>query len=85
MDPSPIDSRAVNDSLKVICHALEPRAAVDLCLTSAEAVDKELDTLSEDFVKQLEEHAESTETQFRMNRSLHRSGHLDDIDALLNK
>ena len=85
MDPSPIDSRAVNDSLKVICHALEPRAAVDLCLTSAEAVDKELDTLSEDFVKQFEEHAESTETQFRMNRSLHRSGHLDDIDALLNK
>ena len=84
-DPSPIDSAAVNDSLKVICHALEPRRAVDLCLVSAEAVDAELETLSADFVKQIEEHAAATETQFRMNRSLHRNGHLDDIDALLAK
>jgi DinB family protein len=84
-DPSPIDSAAVNDSLKVICHALEPRRAVDLCLVSAEAVDAELETLSADLVRQMEEHAEATETQFRMNRSLHRNGHLDDIDALLAK
>jgi hypothetical protein len=84
-DPSPIDAMAVNDSLKVICHALEPRTAADLCLISAEAVDAELETLSSDFVKQIEEHAQATDTQFRMNRGLHRSGHLDDIEALLNK
>lgn len=84
-DPSPIDAMAVNDSLKVICHALEPRTAVDLCLVSAEAVDAELETLSPEFVKQIEEHAQATDTQFRMNRGLHRSGHLDDIEALLNK
>lgn len=84
-DPSPIDAMAVNDSLKVICHALEPRTAVDLCLISAEAVDAELETLSSEFVKQIEEHAAATDTQFRMNRALHRSGHLDDIEALLNK
>ena len=84
-DESPIDSAAVNDSLKVICQALEPRTAIELCLVSAEAVDHELDSLSDDLVKQIEEHIEATETQFRMNRSLHRSGHLDDIEALLNK
>jgi hypothetical protein len=84
-DPSPIDALAINDSLKVICHALEPRTAVDLCLVSAEAVDTELEMLSSDFVKQIEEHAQATDTQFRMNRALHRSGHLDDIEALLNK
>lgn len=84
-DPSPIDARAVNDSLKVICHALEPRTAVDLCLVSAEAVDAELERLSPELVKQIEEHAEATETQFRMNRSLHRDGHLNDIEALLKK
>ena len=84
-DPSPIDAMAVNESLKVICHALEPRTAVDLSLVSAEAVDAELETLSPDFVKQIEEHAQATDTQFRMNRALHRSGHLDDIEALLNK
>jgi len=84
-DPSPIDSGAVNDSLKVICHALEPRRAVDLCLVSAEGVDAELEKLSAEFVTQIEEHAEATETQFRMNRSLHRNGHLNDIDALLTR
>jgi hypothetical protein len=31
----------------------------------------------------VEEHAAATDTQFRMNRSLHRDGHLHDIEALL--
>jgi hypothetical protein len=83
LDPSPMDSGVVNDSLRVICHALEPRAAIELCLTSANAVDAEFDTLTADFVKQLEEHAAATETQFRLNRSLHRDAHLNDIEALL--
>ena len=84
-DPSPIDARAVNDSLKVVCHALDPRTAVQLSISYAQAVDAELDTLTPDLVRQLEEHAAATETQFLMNRSLHRDGHLDDIEALMNK
>ena len=84
-DPSPIDSAAVNDSLRVICHALKPRTAVELCLSYAEAVDTEFDALGADLTRQLEEHAAATETQFRMNRSLHRDAHLSDIEALLNK
>jgi hypothetical protein len=82
-DPSPIDARAVNDALKVVCHALDPRTAIDLCLAYAEAADAELDRLTADQTKQLEEHAAATDTQFRMNRSLHRDGHLNDIEALL--
>ena len=84
-DPSPIDSAAVNDSLRVICHALEPRTAVELCLSYAEAVDTEFDALGADLTRQLEEHAAATEAPFRMNRSLHRDAHLRDIEALLNK
>jgi hypothetical protein len=83
-DPSPIDSTAVNDALKVICHALEPRVAVELCLSSAEAVDVELAALTPDLVKQIEEHIETTSTQFRMNRALHRNDHVKDIEALLS-
>jgi hypothetical protein len=83
LDPSEIDSAAVNDSLKVICEALEPRAAVELALSAAEKIDSELETLTADFVKKLEEHAEATNTQFRMNRSLHRNAHINDIEALL--
>jgi hypothetical protein len=84
-DPLPIDAMAVNDALRVICHALDPRTAIELCRSSAEAVDAEMGTLTPEFVKQIEEHATATETQFRMNRSLHREGHLNDIEALLNK
>jgi hypothetical protein len=83
LDASPIDAGAVNDSLRVICHALEPRAAIELCLSSAEAADAELARLTAEEVKRMEEHAAATNTQFRMNRSLHRNGHLDDIEALL--
>jgi hypothetical protein len=82
-DPSPIDAAAVNDGLKPLFHAMDPRTATELCLSSAEAVDAELEVLTADFVKQIEEHAAATDTQFRMNRALHRNGHLDDIAALL--
>ena len=84
-DPSEIDSRAVNDALKVLCHALEPITAAELALVAAEKIDSELETLSPELVKQIEEHAESTGTQFRMNRALHRTSHIDDIEALLQK
>jgi hypothetical protein len=83
LDASLIDSGVVNDSLRVICHALEPRQAIELCLSSAEAADAALATLTVEEVKKLEEHAAATDTQFRMNRSLHRDGHLNDIEALL--
>jgi hypothetical protein len=85
LDDSPIDSMAVNDALKIICHALEPRTAANLSLIAAERIDAELDTLTPEFVKQIEEHIEANSIQFRMNRSLHRAGHLDDIEALLDQ
>src|SRR5512141_1316614 len=59
-DPSPIDSAAVNDALREICHALEPRTAANLALVAAEKIDSEFETLSGEFVKQIEEHAAST-------------------------
>ena len=84
-DLSPIDSTAVNDALRFICHALDPRVACDLAVSAAEKVDAEFETLSAELAKQIEEHAAATETQFRMNRSLHRDTHLTDIEALLNR
>ena len=83
LDPSPMDAGVVNDSLRVICHALEPRKAIELCLSSAETMDAEFGKLTPNQVKQVEKHATATETQFRMNRGLHRNAHLDDIERLL--
>src|ERR1044072_5633127 len=66
LDDSPIDSMAVNDALKIICHALEPRTAAELSLIAAERIDAELDTLTPEFVKQIEEHIEAHSIQFRI-------------------
>lgn len=85
LDPSPNDMMVVNEALKTLCHAMEPRATVNLALSAAEQIDSELDSLTAERTKELEEHAAATETQFRMNRSLHRNAHLDDIEALLNQ
>ena len=84
-DPSPIDSAAVNDALKVLCHALEPRAALELCLSSAAALDAELESLSSEFIEQIKEHSEATSSPFRMNRSLHRNDHVKDIESLISR
>src|SRR5215211_977421 len=45
-EASPIDAGVVNDALRVICHALEPRTAAQLAIAAAEKVDRELDLLS---------------------------------------
>lgn len=85
LDESPIDSYAVNEALKPICHALAPRLAADLALVMAEKLDAAFETLSDDFVKQIEANMAATGTQFRMNRALHRNDHIRDIEALLEK
>ena len=79
VDESPVDSQAVNDALKPLCHAIEPRRAIALCLASAKAVDAGLETITSDLVERIEAAA----TQFRFNRALHRNDHLYDIEVLL--
>ena len=85
LDESPIDSGAVNDALREICHALEPRTAAQLAVTAAEKIDSELEQLTPERVQELEAYAGATSTQFRMNRALHRESHLQDIEALLGR
>ena len=58
-DPVAHNSAAVNDALRVICHALEPRTTAELALSAAEKIDAELEALTPELVKQIEEHAEA--------------------------
>jgi hypothetical protein len=85
LDESPIDSGAVNDALREICHALDPHTAAQLAVTAAEKIDSELERLTPERVQELEAYAGATSTQFRMNRALHRESHLQDIEALLGR
>lgn len=79
VDDSPVDSQAVNESIKPLCLALEPRVSVELCLASAAAIDAALETISPELVAAIE----ASPNHYRFNRSLHRLGHLGEIEGLL--
>jgi len=79
VDESPVDSDMINDSLKPILLAIQPRAAVELCLSSAEAADAELENLTPELYEQIQ----ASSNHFRFNRALHRDDHLSEIEQLL--
>jgi len=79
IDESPVDSHAVNEALKPLCLRLDSAAAVELCLSSALEVDQALEAVKPALVEQIQ----ASGNHFRFNRSLHRSDHLDEIEALL--
>jgi hypothetical protein len=73
------DSNAVNDAALVLALAIPPMAAAKLAISSAEAIDREIEQSSSDFVKAVE----ALKEPYRLNRSIHRKLHLDEIEALL--
>jgi hypothetical protein len=81
VDESPVDPDMINDSLRPLCLALDPRTAVELCLASAAAADAELETVTADLVAEIE----ASPTHFRFNRALHRNDHLNEIEDLLRR
>jgi len=77
--PSPIDIDVTNDSLLPLLLALTPRAAANLAVSSAEAIDLELEESSSELISAIENLGE----KFRLYRSEHRKLHLDHIDEFL--
>jgi hypothetical protein len=73
------DSNAVNDALFNVALALPPRTAAELAVTSAEAIDREIEQATPDFLKAVE----GLNEPYRLNRAIHRKLHLDEIEALL--
>ena len=80
VEPSPIDIDITNDSLLSLWLALPPRNAANLAISSAEAIDRELEGASSDFITAIESLGE----KFRLYRSIHRKLHLDQIDEFLS-
>lgn len=76
---SPVDPDMINDSLMTIANALAPRAAVELCLSSAREIDAALAACSPELVAAIQ----ASGNHFRFNRALHRDGHLREIQHVL--
>ncbi len=80
LDESPTDSELINEALKPLCHAIDPRVAIKLCLASAEETDAEIAATAPDLIKEIV----AGPTHFRFNRALHRNDHVRDIEALVS-
>jgi hypothetical protein len=76
-----LDIDVINDSLLPIWRAIPPRAAADLAVASAEAIDRELEEASSELIEAIESLGE----KFRLYRSMHRKLHLDEIEEALRK
>ena len=74
-----IDIDVTNDSLLSTWRALSPRAAANLAVSSAGAIDPELDCTSPDLIAKIEGLGE----KFRLYRSIHRKQHLDEMEEVL--
>jgi hypothetical protein len=79
VEPSPIDIDVTNDSLLSLWLALPPSAAANLAVSSAEAIDRELEESPSELISAIENLGE----RFRLYRSEHRKLHLDQIEELL--
>ena len=75
--PSPVDPEALNYATKPYCLLLAPRVAAQLALDTAEAVDRTLETISDDLVIRI------IDSDLNPKRSTHRSEHLDEIERAL--
>ena len=81
VDESPIDPNMINDSLRPLCLALEPRVAAELCLASAKETDAALAAIP----PELFEAIQASPNHYRFNRSLHRNDHMSEIARLLGR
>jgi hypothetical protein len=79
VERSTIDIDLTNDSLLSLWQALPPRSAADLAVSSAEAMDRELEEADSELITAIEGLGE----KFRLYRSIHRKAHLDEIEEFL--
>ena len=79
--PSPIDIDVTNDALLALWRAIPPRAAAHLAVAAAEAVDREIDELPPDLTDTILKQGEP----FRLDRSIHRKHHLDQIEMVVRR
>lgn len=70
----------LNDIIEPFLRAIPPAEAARLALSSAERLDQQLEDCSPEMIDQL-----AKESPRWVDRSLHRNGHLDDIESFFRK
>ena len=81
VEPSRIDIDITNDSLLSLWRALAPRNEAYLAISSAKAIDSELEETASGLITEIENLGE----HFRLYRSIQRKLRLDEIEITLGK
>jgi hypothetical protein len=77
--PSLIDTDLFNESMRPLCNAVPAAEIAEMAVETAAAIDEELDSLSPDFLARVEREG----TPVRLNRGLHRSHHLAQVEKAI--
>lgn len=76
---SPMDIDVINEVTRLICLAVQPRAAVELFLRTAESINEFISDLDEGWMKKVEEEGKNV----HLDRAAHRLIHLAEIKVAL--
>ncbi len=79
VSPSAYDGDVLNDTTLPFLLAIPPREAANMAVSTAEALDRELEKISPDMQKAIE----VLNDRHALNRAIHRKMHLDEIEAWL--
>lgn len=80
--PTPVGTPdSINEAVRVLSESIPPRAAAELAVKAADAIDHALEQLAPEMVTTIE----SAGWTRLLNRSLHRDEHLSQIEGTLGK
>ena len=77
--PSVIDIDVCNESMRPLCSAVPAAVIAKMAVDTAAAIDREIDSLSPEFLAEVERNG----TPVRLNRGLHRNHHLAQIEKAI--
>jgi hypothetical protein len=77
--PSPLDVDVVNEAMREHCTAIPPRAAAQMAVACAVAIDREIEQLDADMLAAVETDGRTV----HLNRATHRKLHLEQIERAL--
>ncbi len=79
ISPSPIDEDVINEAMRGHCIAIPPRAAAQMAVACAAAIDQAIDQLDPDLLPRVETDGKTV----HLSRAAHRGAHLDEIELAL--
>jgi hypothetical protein len=77
--PSPLDTDVVNEAMRGLCVAIPPRAAAQMAIACASAIDQAIEQLDPAMLKKVETDGQTV----HLNRAEHRRMHLGQIEQAL--